>query len=1501
MKPIRFSGDLLNSVEQTKAPNYIQLKVDTYPYNFLATTTKPITALKSDLSEMFDADIIIKTDCYEIKRRPVENTLKSSSTNEEWLNKVNQYLENFKANKFNEFLISNQIFQLSQSDWDKIINMCLSRYSLTESIKLEIISNENEQQKCLITGVKELVDKEKTRIETEVKALMEKERKKIEKKTYNLDTLNEVQCKILKNENLIQWCRDNCSPEIEIKIETKNVYFKGAWDDIEKAKARVWDIINSTKEDVKRPLNIHLIEFLETKTDYLSKFQQENNLSCYFEFHTDQISFRSIQPVADRFIHLLNTQLKVESIDLIDASLKLFGDGKFNTFVKNLENDLKTTNESNLFLITSSISEKKVFITGVKLIVDRLLIDIKDFFDSNTIMTKLYNENEIDLFSHENIKYLKVVKTNEINDHLEQIKQQFKILKPFQILEDNNNNKEQIKKYQIKFETNKRTHDLLISFLKNLIDTKRIDYFGMSDEKLEVFMDSKMQTILETVEDKFKCVIFSPRYLDFLKNNETKSSTTPPPESDKNNNKKSEEIINYFTCYLTIKNNQQIKINVIDCNYLLKSLKLDTLIISIDNEFQGLNHISKEILKEAGVKVDEELRQLAKSEYNNNIYDGILFLTKSSSNLNTQSIIHCVNPIVGVEIDYLTAMIYKCLEKCEQRNYKRIGLNLIGSSCYNNLTSNDIIKLHLQTLTEYFLDPSVDSCIKEIYLVDNKLNPIIISSLNQSNSFSLKESKPEQLIIKKEEPKKQSTSFIKVIYGSITDDNLKCDCIVNSTNTNLTLNSGLISANILKMAGNSIQTELAQNYPQGLNNQLVAISTAGNLKNKKNIFHCCLPAYTDPNMKQLYKNIIYSLLNEAIRLNLKSIAFPAFGSGNLNYPKQEVPKLMFKTLNKYLNETNLKQIQIFIVIYENDKETVKAFKEHTDDSDNGDDKESMLSDNDSLAEFKQKESDDSDSEFTNEKHFYRNFKSNDQLNECKIELENVLVKAYIGDITKSTNDVIFNPSDNKFNLDGNISKSLINIGGNQISTELNNKSNTNGLVAWTSGGSLACKKIIHVDVRTNNAKTAIIIALNEINENNYQSVTLPVIGTGNLGNDPKESIKNILDAIAIYISIRSEEKKTIKIKRIDICIFNQQDYLNKFKSEMEKRLKAKHYKDEEPGIFNKMLNFIKPQTSSTDHFKQLLGGITSTNKNENKKFRLIAENKDAIELTKKRLEEIAQDEIKTEELKNDYIKKLNSKDRDKIEVFCKKEFTKLEWDIRLSRILLIGRPKNIFKCFGFIMNVISKRADEIASQLSAELTAHSIQWEYQKGDLKWQPFNIYLNNEIEKKYSNKSKNDYKYEFENNKNETCVVDVENLIQFKKLNSNKQTQIRRNEIDKINTTIRFPETWTQNKELDLIDLDKNSKEFKEVLNQIENSGFSISSNHFQRVVSIQRIQNKRLFIQYQTHKEEFCKKYASITYERTLFHGTNEDCVEKIWKNGFNRSYAGKNATAFGKGY
>lgn len=69
----------------------------------------------------------------------------------------------------------------------------------------------------------------------------------------------------------------------------------------------------------------------------------------------------------------------------------------------------------------------------------------------------------------------------------------------------------------------------------------------------------------------------------------------------------------------------------------------------------------------------------------------------------------------------------------------------------------------------------------------------------------------------------------------------------------------------------------------------------------------------------------------------------------------------------------------------------------------------------------------------------------------------------------------------------------------------------------------------------------------------------------------------------------------------------------------------------------------------------------------------------------------------------------------------------------------------------------------------------------------------------------------------------------------------------------------------------------------------------------MISIQRVENRFLYTQYKSLQAYYMEKYgADKLNEKRLFHGTNSDCLESIWKAGFNRSYAGKNATAFGQG-
>jgi len=77
---------------------------------------------------------------------------------------------------------------------------------------------------------------------------------------------------------------------------------------------------------------------------------------------------------------------------------------------------------------------------------------------------------------------------------------------------------------------------------------------------------------------------------------------------------------------------------------------------------------------------------------------------------------------------------------------------------------------------------------------------------------------------------------------------------------------------------------------------------------------------------------------------------------------------------------------------------------------------------------------------------------------------------------------------------------------------------------------------------------------------------------------------------------------------------------------------------------------------------------------------------------------------------------------------------------------------------------------------------------------------------------------------------------------------------------------------------------------------------------KVVSVERIQNMPMWQSYAVKRQtiltrERCEpgSAAARRIEREwLFHGTDEGTVQKVIEMGFNRSFAGKNATAYGKG-
>ena len=68
---------------------------------------------------------------------------------------------------------------------------------------------------------------------------------------------------------------------------------------------------------------------------------------------------------------------------------------------------------------------------------------------------------------------------------------------------------------------------------------------------------------------------------------------------------------------------------------------------------------------------------------------------------------------------------------------------------------------------------------------------------------------------------------------------MQVDVIVNSVSANLDLQKGFVSKELVKKAGDTIQKECDQ-HKEGIDIGDIAVTSAGNLKNHKKIFHVVL-------------------------------------------------------------------------------------------------------------------------------------------------------------------------------------------------------------------------------------------------------------------------------------------------------------------------------------------------------------------------------------------------------------------------------------------------------------------------------------------------------------------------------------------------------------------------------------------------------------------------------------------------------------------------------------
>ena len=164
---------------------------------------------------------------------------------------------------------------------------------------------------------------------------------------------------------------------------------------------------------------------------------------------------------------------------------------------------------------------------------------------------------------------------------------------------------------------------------------------------------------------------------------------------------------------------------------------------------------------------------------------------------------------------------------------------------------------------------------------------------------------------------KEIIERISIQAGDITD--IKVDAIVNPANTELYLGGG-VSGAIRKRGGESIQEECNEIGLMRLGK--VAVTKPGKLQ-AKYIFHAAVMHLGTSVDSYNIRNATENCFKRAKELKLKSIAFPALGTGIGGFPLEECAKIMLDVAIKHL-AGNSDIEKIYFILF--DDKSLEVFK-----------------------------------------------------------------------------------------------------------------------------------------------------------------------------------------------------------------------------------------------------------------------------------------------------------------------------------------------------------------------------------------------------------------------------------------------------------------------------------------------------------------------------------------------------------------------------------------------
>ncbi|NXA42764.1 PAR14 polymerase, partial [Eudromia elegans] len=897
------------------------------------------------------------------------------------------------------------------------------------------------------------------------------------------------------------------------------------------------------------------------------------------------------------------------------------------------------------------------------------------------------------------------------------------------------------------------------------------------------------------------------------------------------------------------------------------------VVVNASNE--DLKHTGP-FLQAAGPELQEECDKLTKQGC---LQPGCAVIT-GAGKLPCKHVIHAVWPRWRKEeaqkcVLLLRKTVKNCLQLAETYNQRSIALPSISAGIFGfpvQLYAYSVVSSIKETLEGSMGNNS----LREVHLVDvaDKNIQAFSEALKEVFSDNLY---PQGSISQTNQPRKRqsfqnSNSLMMVTTeegldillkkGSIAD--ATTDIIVNSVAEDLELTNGPLSKTLLTKAGPMLQRALKEEGLENTPSEGSVLKTKGYGLGCRYVLHVILPKWSQGRSyeNKILGNIITECLTVAEELSLKSITFPAIGTGNLGFPKPVVAKLLFDKVFEFSHKKGVNSLEeVHFLLYPKDTSNVQAFSN-----------EMQQRSGNTVDEVHETAPNEASQSTT----FFGPVSTSAQ-NAHEMVIGSIVFQVAMGDITKEKSDVIVNITNRTFNLRKGVSKAILESAGQDVQDECTQLAlQPNNDFITTQAGCLPCKRIIHF-VAQDDIKVLVSKVLQECELQQYASVIFPAIGTGEAGRDPTTAADEMMDAIIDFARNNSVQS----VKTVKVVIF-QPHLLSVFHASMLKK--------ESSGKKAPVKSFIS----------RILSHWGSEKCTPKKKSSTVLEKKIEVAV----VQICGENQKQVEEAEN-WIKNAISKDQheevitnDTIQSFGEKENEEL-CDLQKQLNIILHSENNFIKISGVakdvwfahskIQNMIHRVEAAKDEKIKAEFLKNSVEWKYFEND-SFVSFDNLTNLHLENAFLGKQK--YISVFINKQKYRVDIKAKYAID----DEGRKTVIARVDKSKDQESIVLPATWddVQTEQVKIVELKPQMKEYKDVQARFQQTCSSF------KIEKIERIQNPYFWKAYQIKKLEMDKKNGNRNNERHLFHGTSRDSITLINSRGFNRSYAGANGVSYGNG-